>query len=228
MERWNSRTFQYFDNAEKKKQNKEWFLKNQSLYLAHVRQPFETLIAALAKKLGPYLAPEIVFTPTRITRPLRVGDRAKARGAVKNHSHATFWEKPTSRFEWNPGIHIQIGAREDDNFVGLGLYEPSSRQMKLLRHHLVEDFDTIHGLLTKKKIQDRWGGIQGPRFVRFPKDYRGHESNPYLWNKQFFLGQNFSRKEVCSRGFVDQVCEDLALALPFFSWVRGAVGKYRR
>ncbi len=227
-DKFSKKTFEYFDLANKHKNNKAWFEKNQSLYLEHVRQPFSILVQEIGRNFQKDL-PRIHIEPKSICRPLRPQRKVEEDGVVKNFSHITLWEKKTSLFEWNPGIHIQFGANKDDNLIGIGLYMVSSRQLSLLRNRLVEDFDEIDALLRDNKLKKSWGTIQGEKYKRFPKGYNAEDSNTaYLWHKQFYLGQNFSRTEVLSKNFNKEIIRDLKIAIPFFKWVRQSVGTYHK
>lgn len=221
-------TFAYFDGAKKNKNNEKWFLKNRNLYLEHVREPFGHLISVLHTEFSRDL-PRIRIEPKQITRPLRTKNRAQEGGLIKTHTHLSLWEKKTSLFEWNPGLHLQFGAEKDDNFFGLGLYMVSSRQLSRLRRALVDDFDQIDALLQDRKLKKAWGGLLGEKYKRFPKGFDpADRSEKYLWYKQFYLGQNLTRKEVLEKSLVKKITKDLRLAMPFFKWVRETVGTYSR
>lgn len=226
--KFTTKTFKYFDLAAKNKNNKTWFEKNKNMYLSEVREPFEVLIAELQKKISQDL-PRISVDPRSITRPIRPSNRAQEGGLIKSSSHVTIWEKKTSLFEWNPGIHIQFGAVKEDNFYGLGLYMVSSRQMSLLRNALLEDFDEIDSILTDKKLQRAWGQPLGEKFKRFPKGYNPDDSRTkYHWHKQFYLGKTITRKDVLNPNFSKTLVKEIEIAMPFFKWVRQAVGVYSK
>lgn len=222
-------TFAYFDQAHKNKNNPNWFNKNSELYKTEVHDPFTQLILQIDKAIGPHL-PKIDIPKKHPSRPLRAKNRAAHEGGlIKDFSHFTLWEKRTSLFEWNPGIHFQLGHKKDDNFIGVGLYMVSSRQLSLLRHHLFTDFDTIHDILKQRSLKKSWGSIQGETYKRFPKGFDPEDSRSrYLWHKQFYLSKNYSRTEVLKKDFQNQLIKDLKIAMPFFSWVRQAVGTYER
>lgn len=221
-------TFKYFDLAMKNRKNKIWFEKNKSLYLESVKAPFAEIIGAIKTKHQKDL-PRIVIDPDRISRPLRPKNRADEDGIVKTQSHFSLAEKKTSLFEWNPGIYFQVGAAEDDNFFGLGLYMVSSRQTSLLRNALVEDFDTIDQILSDKKLKKAWGGLQGDVYKRFPKGFSPDSpSAQYLIYKQFYFGQTFTRKEILDPKFSSKLLKDLGIAMEFLTWIRNVVGTYRK
>lgn len=221
-------SFKYFDLAKKNKNNRDWFDKNRSLYENDVKAPLQELLLELNKKYQRRL-PRIEISPDKITRPLRPKNRATEGGLIKSHTHISLAEKRTSLFEWNPGIYLQIGSDANENFFGLGLYMTSSRQMSLLRNALVEDFDQIDQILTANKLKKAWGGLKGDTYKRFPKGF-DPDSPPakYLKYKQFYLGRSYSRKEILNPKFGAQLVKDLGVALDFFTWVRNAVGTYRK
>lgn len=221
-------TFAYFDGAKKNRNSEKWFLKNRDLYLEHVREPFGHIVTALQKELSPSL-PRLRIEPKQITRPLRTKNRAEEGGLIKTHTHVTLWEKKTSLFEWNPGLHLQFGAEKDDNFFGLGLYMVSSRQLSRLRRALVDDFEEIDSLLQERKLRKTWGDLMGEKYKRFPKGFDPEDpSAKYLWHKQFYLGQNLTRKEVVDKSLAQKIVFDFKLAMPFFKWVRETVGTFSR
>lgn len=221
-------TYKYFDSAKKNKNNRDWFDKHKSLYENDVKAPLQALLLEINKKYQKQL-PRIEISPDKITRPLRPKNRADDGGLIKTHTHISLAEKRTSLFEWNPGIYFQLGAGADENFFGLGLYMTSSRQVSLLRNALVEDFDRINQILTDKKLKRAWGGLKGDTYKRFPKGFNPEsESAKYLKHKQFYLGRSYSRKEVLNPKFGPQLVKDLGTAIEFFTWVRGAVGTYRK
>jgi uncharacterized protein (TIGR02453 family) len=224
-EKFTVHTFKYFDDANKNINKRAWFEKNQDRYQEHVKEPFSFLINQIKEEIQ---LPKILIHPKKITRPLRPKNREKANGAVKNFTHATFWEKKTSIFEWNPAIHIQFGANKDDNLVGVGLYMVSGRQIKALREELVENYDVIKKILKDRKFKNYWGELEGERYKRFPKgfDPKGPGAE-YLWHKQFYVGRPFTRTEVKSKNFNKELIKGLKVSMPFFKWVRRAVGTYK-
>ena len=227
MNNFNAKTFKYFTQAQKNKDDRQWFLDNKSLYEQSVRMPFEKLITEISMNLSHEL-PLIKINPKSVTRPLRNKNKAE-KGLVKDFSHITLWEKKASLFEWNPAIHIQFGANNDDNHYGVGLYMVSSRQMKCMRQALTEDFEGIKRILNNKAFKKTWGGFIGETYKRFPKGYDPEDKrNQYLWHKQFYVSKNLNRTQVKDKGLEKAIIKDLKTALPFFNWLRDAVGTYTK
>lgn len=223
---FSNKTFSYFDLAAKNQNNENWFLKNKDLYEEHVKEPFGILIQQLDLRFGDKI-PKIDFGK-KITRPLKAANkRAPGQGLIKTESYVTLWEKQTSMFEWNPGIHIQVGHEKDSNFIGTGLYMVSSRQLKLMRRNIDERYDEFHKIMTNKKFKKVFPELLGDKYTRFPKEYDvDSPAAQYLWYKQFYVGHNFTRKEVTDKAFFKRVGDELELTLPFFKWIRETVGTY--
>lgn len=222
------KTFQYFHQAKKNKFKKGWFEKNRAFYEESVREPYALLIRELASRLSAEL-PGITLSPRKISRPIRPAHKAKEHGYVKAGAMFFLSEKTTSQFEWNPGIYLHLGDEKDDNVIGMGLYGPSSRQIKRLRRAFADDYKSMDKILAKKKLKKFWGGPADEKYKRFPKDYFvGDPAAKYLWYKQFYLRRQFTRKEVMSPDFPELVLQAFEAGLPFFQWVREAVGVYSR
>ena len=222
------KTFQYFDLAKKNKKKKEWYLKNKAFYEEAVKEPYELLIEEMNHRFSRKL-PGIVMSARKISRPLRPKNKAETMGYVKAGSMFYLSEKQTSIFEWNPGIYMHLGDEKDDNVIGLGLYGPSSRQIKRLREALVKDHKKVSKILADKKFKKYWGGLAEEKYKRFPKDYsQTHAAAKYLWYKQFFLRQQFSRKDVTAKGFADHVLRSYEAGLPLLTWIREAIGIYNK
>jgi uncharacterized protein (TIGR02453 family) len=223
------KTFDYFDLAKKNTKNEKWFIKNKGLYDEHVKEPFSILIQQLDLRFGDKL-PKIEINPKKISRPLRPANKRTSGGEIiKPQTHMTLWEKKVSLFEWNPAIHIQFGAEKEDNLYGVGLYMVSSRQLKLMRRTIDENFEEFDALLNDKKFKKVWGGLAGEQYKRFPKDYdENSPSAKYLWFKQFYVGRDLTRKDVIAKNFFQKVGDEVEVALPFFNWVRETVGTYKK
>jgi uncharacterized protein (TIGR02453 family) len=217
-----AKTYKYFDQAHENRFNKKWFEDNQGLYEEHVKMPFSHLLGKIYTQLP--LA-DLTTMPKKVSRPLRPSHKADC-GLVKDFASINISEKKVSRFEWNPAVKFQVGGHGHENFVGVGLYMISSRQMKELRKNLVYRFDEIDKLLKKKNLTKSWQGLEGEIYKRFPHGYdQDDRRHKYLWHKQFYLQQSFTRTEVKQKDFADTLVKDLKAAMPFYQWVRESVGK---
>lgn len=219
------KTFEYFEGAEKNRRNLKWFGRNRSLYDESVRAPFSELLKNLKEKAGP-LFPEIHFSPQKICLPVYRENFPEDGTLVKPFTWAFLSEKRTSLFEWNPGINLYFG--EELSF-GLGLYHPSSRQMRHIRTAVTENPEVLEKILSRKNLLSTWGELDGERFVRFPAgfDPEGRGAD-FLWYRQFILKRHLTRKEFYSPALADLITEDLISAAPFLHWLQETVGVYEK
>lgn len=226
------RTFRYFVDAKKNftkgKNDRRWYTEHLDEYESYVKEPFSVLLHELAHRLGPRLG-GIDIHPRKLSRPLRPKGKAEERGLVRASANFFLSEKQTSMFEWNPGLYMQLGDEKIDNVIGMGLYGPSSRQIKRLRAAFVEDYRTVDRLLADRKLKKYWGAPAPEKYVRFPKDYSPDSpAAKYLWYKQFYLRREFTRQEVLAPGFAETVLRAFDAGVPFFTWIRDAIGVYDR
>ena len=222
------KTFAYFRGASKHASHRAWFEEHRSLYSEGVEMPFSHLVNELREALSPAL-PGIVFSPCKITKPLLRRMKDADGPALRQTATAYFSEPPTSMFEMNPGVYLSFGAKPEDNVVGCGLYMPSARQIRELRIRFATQTHELRSILQRKSLQAHWGGLSGDRYKRYPKDC--DEDGPgseFFWHKQFYLGKQFSREEICKSSFIHDTVQSLVVGLPFLTWTRNAVGLYRK
>lgn len=226
---FNAKTYTYLSQARKNEMDPRWFEKNRDAYLEHVKKPMSSLIVKVWEKFDDDL-PGIRIDPSRVSKPIRLlKNNPEEKPLVKSESSFYFAISPTSRFEWNPGIYFKIGPGKNDNKLGLGLYHISSRQTRKMRHAVSENFEEFDAIMRDAKLRRRFGGLTGDRYNRIPRGLM--ESDPalkYLMHKDFHLVRNYSREEILSKTFPAMFVKDIAVALPFFKWVRNAVGIYQR
>lgn len=224
-----TKTFRYLSQARKNEMNLDWFEENRKLWLESVKKPMSSLIVKVWEQFDDDL-PGIKIDPSRVLRPARLRkNNPEGKPLVKSESSFYFAVPPTSRFEWNPGIYFKIGPGKNDNVLGLGLYHISSRQTRRMRLAVSERFDEFDSLMNDPKLRRRFGGLTGDTFQRPPRGLLPTDpSMKYLMHKDFHLVRNYTQEELKSPKFTSVFVRDLRIALPFFKWVRDAVGLYRR
>lgn len=227
--KFTKKIFSYFEQAQKNRKNKKWYEKNKPLYETEVYEPMRELSLRMHEELGKSL-PKVDVSPRKITKPFYYANNVPKDGSiVKSHTYVYFCEKNTSFYEWNPGIYLSIGAADDSNVMGVGLYSLSGRQRSLLRDGVFERYGEIDAILKDPKLRKYWGEVQGERYKRFPRGYNPESKNAkYLWYKQFYFSQELKRKDILSPSFAEKVVREFRATLPFFKWIRSTVGVYKR
>lgn len=227
MKKFTPTLFKYFEGAAKHKDHRAWFEENKALYEEFVKSPFEALLQQLWMQNQSHPAFKgIDLKAKKVCRPLRPANKAIEAGVVKDFVSVDIAEKRTSLFEWNPGIHIQFGVKPDDNFIGMGCYMISTRQRSLIQNRIANDFEEFKAIISARRFKKSWGSLKGERFKRFPRGFEQDQVySEYLWLKQFYVGQDLSRKEILSAGFFAKAIGDLENCLDLMHWLRSTVGK---
>ena len=221
-------TFAYFELALQNEDSRTWFESHKQEYEESVVVPFTHLILQMRERFSGPL-PGFEFSPKKIVKPVRRQIEGLEEPIVRSKTTAFFSEPATSMFESNPGIYISLGATADDNVYGVGLYDVSSRQMKRLRPAFLSDPAAADACIKSDQVKERWGGLSGNRYQRFPKEYE--ETAPgadYLWHKQLLLSKTFTRGSITKTAFIATAIDDFEAAIPFLQWLRTAVGVYRK
>lgn len=223
-------TFRYLDLARKNQMKLAWFEKNSEVYKTEVRRPMADLVVKIWDRFQDEL-PRLKIDPKRISRPTRsLRMLGSGEPMVKSTISCYFAEKATSRFEWNPGIFFELSADPNGNVLKLGLYDLiSSRQTKIMRREISENFEEFHQIMSEKKFRARFGGLQGETYKRFPRALdESADYAQYLKYKMFYVQRHYSREEILKKNFQNQFLKDLDLALPFLQWILRKVPIYQR
>jgi uncharacterized protein (TIGR02453 family) len=223
-------TFRYLDLAKKNQMKLAWFEKNSDLYKEEVRRPMADLVVKIWDRFQDQI-PRIKIDPKRVSRPTRsIRMLDSGHPMVKAEISCYFAEKATSRFEWNPGIFFELSSDPEGNVLKVGLYDLiSSRQTKIMRREISENFEEFHRIMSEKKFRSRFGGLQGETYKRFPRTLdENADYAQYLKYKMFYVERRYSREEVTKKNFHSQFLKDLDLAMPFLQWILRKVPVYQR
>ncbi len=224
MSLFTAKTFKYFDEANKNAKSETWFDENKDLYNEQVKDPFGELLNVLDARFADDLE-SISISPRNLSKPKRPKNKWADKGVNKDFAGFLLAQKRSSLFEWNPGIHFQLGSPRDDNHIGMGLYMVSSRQMKRLREALVNDFDSLEEIMADKRFISHWGEIVGERYKRLPAGLpEKHKALDYFFYKQFYISKSFTRTEVKKASFLGEVIDSIDAGLPLLRWIRRSVG----
>lgn len=173
----------FFKDLEKNN-NREWFHANKKRYEADVKKPFEAFVALMIDKLQ-VLDPRIVITPKdaifRIHRDIRF---SKDKTPYKVQVSAII-SKGGRKDMSTPGIYLEMSHK------GLGIYSgaymPDKNQLQGIREAIASDPKAFKKLINAKSFVNKFGGIQGEKNKRIPKEFQEVLAvEPLIANKQFY------------------------------------------
>lgn len=204
-------TFKYFDDARENKFSPNWFKENEINYQMNVKGPFIQLLT----ELSIFCKDDLLFNPTKISRPTRPKNRHIDKGISKDFSSIIINKLEKSRFNLPPCVHIQLGSLDEDNFIKVGMYITNSSQIKKYRQHI--DLNTHHLI---ENISKDCGELQGEKYKKCPSHKESIKELQYLyWFKSFYFCRYFSRKEVTSKNFSQNIIQFTQNALPFYHFL---------
>ncbi len=208
-----------------KNNNREWFDKNKSLYLA-AKDNVEVLtgeviagIRTFDKRIDPELeARKAMF---RIYRDTRFSAN---KTPYKNNMGASI--NPGGRMAPTPGYYIHIQA-EGQSFVAGGMWMPEAPQLAKIRQEIDYNVDEFRALLKAKEFKKFYDGLdnaEGYVLSRPPKGYL--PDNPaidLLKYKSFTVSHAFSDEEVMAKNFAKNAIAACKAMYPFLSFLQRAI-----
>jgi uncharacterized protein (TIGR02453 family) len=217
----------FFDFLKELKQNntREWFQDNKERYQAAVQEPLLRFISDFSEPLHG-ISPEFVADPRpsggsmfRIYRDVRF---SKDKSPYKTHAAAQFRHR-AGRDAHAPGFYLHL---EPGNvFVGAGSWHPDREALESIRTAIAEYPDQWQTLLNEPCFSKRHG-LVGDSLKRPPRGFDPeHPLIDELKRKDFISVENFTQKQACSAGFIDQVASSFSVAAPLVRFLTEAVGQ---
>jgi len=201
-------TFQFLKDI-KTNNNREWFAEHKPRYQA-ARANLVDFVDGILKEvntievLPPQEAKRAVF---RIYRDVRF---SKNKLPYKTNLGATI-RRSANRCMFY--IHIE----PSNVFVGGGLYDMESSQLKLIREDIDYQPDVLRAVLNAPDLKQYFGEMEGTQLKTAPKGYpRDHRAIDLLRYKQFLFIHKFTDKEAWDTNFQKQVVLMYEKAQPFF------------
>lgn len=213
---FSSQTLTFLEKAGRQK-NPNWLEKNRGEYETLLANPLKHLAQHLKSNLGP-LAPLYHFPQKGIGRIKRPSNRVKERGGSLYRDWMTYSAaRPAeSRFERNPSLFFLMNPddKKDSVLVAGGLYMPSSRQVKAIRHAIGESpafVQELDKLFASKEFSKCFkGGFSDERISsRIPRGFDpAHPRMDWIRLQAFFVWRSYTRKEFASPKFAQFVERD--------------------
>lgn len=193
-----------------------WFQANKGRFEVEARDPLLRFVAAFSEPLAG-ISKHFVADPRpsggsmfRIYRDTRF---AKDKSPYKTHLAAHFPHRSCGEDGvYGPGfyLHLEPGA----SFAGGGLWHPDSEALRKVRAAIATKAKAW------KAIRDLGLEIQGESLKRVPQGFpQDHPFAEHLKLKDFYIGTEFTDKEVLSAEFPRQFTEACRQAGPLVAFV---------
>ena len=208
-----SHTFQYLQDL-KNNNTREWFHANKKRYDT-VKSDFEETIKELIGSIGEFenmTGVEVKHCNYRIARDVRfTNDKAP----YKSWLSASFSEGGRKSGRMDFYLHIQ----EDESFLGGGMWSPTPEQLAKYRQEIDYNAQEFKAIIQDANFVKTFGNIQGEAVKSSPKGYsKDHPEIELIRFKQVFFMHNFTKEEVCSPDFVNNVTQTAKTLKPFLDY----------
>lgn len=206
----------------KRNNNRSWFAEHKDEYEAHVKEPMQSLIAALRPSFEQF-APEFDINPKksmfRIYRDVRF---SKDKSPYKTHvaAHLVLRGKPKGVEGSGYYLHIEPG----EVFLGGGVYMPDGDQLKKIRRSIAGKPEVFLSVLRHPKFKSTFGKLEGTKLQRVPKGYEQDDPmEEWLRHKQFFVWVEWPEAKCRQEKFVSDVASVFKAATPLVRFLNEAM-----
>jgi uncharacterized protein (TIGR02453 family) len=202
----NSREW-FNDHKRDFEQNRNFFVEFIGQLIAEIEQ-FDRQIIGVDPKKSMY----------RIYRDVRF---SKDKTPYKTHFGAYICKR--GRSSGNPGYYIHIEP-DEKSIIGGGLYHPMPDVLAKIRQEIDYNGDKLMDILESKPFKNRMSIYNEDKLKRKPKGYE--DNNPHIeWlkMKSFIVLENFSDKDVLSKGYKDKVTSGFKEMLPFVTFLNEGI-----
>lgn len=195
-----------------KNNNRDWFNENKERYIKSAKEPFEVFIGDLIEAMSPHFE-SLAITPKeaifRIYRDVRFSkDKKPYKVQVSGLVNPGGRKSMTM-----PGVYVEISPNHMRAYSGL--YQLDSKQLKNLRSHITHNLDEFNALIADKKFKKVYGEIRGEQNKVIPKEFREDaESQPLIYNKQFYYFTEWPPEIVLDDKLVKKVVDAFVIAQP--------------
>ena len=136
--------------------------------------------------------------------------------AYRDWIHIQASRPSKSIFDDNPGLYFYMSP--ESTFLGGGLYNASSRQIKQMRAWIATDAKPLDKILKSKAFMAEFpDGLEMDKILKtFPRDYpQTHKRIDWLRLQAYYVTRQISRRELYSSELRDLVLENWKQTLKF-------------
>lgn len=174
--------------------HKEWFHDHKKQYEQYVKEPFKAFVGDLIHAIQQHYDKDLDLLPKeaifRINRDIRF---AKDKTPYKLHKSAIISRGGRKNKQY-PGFYLQFGVEE--SWLGGGAYRLDKENLQAVREHIMNNPARVKQLLDNPSFLGRYGGIQGEKNKRLPKEFKAaYQYQPILAHKQFYFMKTYEDDE---------------------------------
>ena len=197
-----------------KNNNREWFNKHKTLYVA----AHENVLAFVDALLSEMRRHDNIETRTAKDSLFRI--YRDVRFSKDKSPYKTYWPGHFKRAtkKLRGGYYFQIGPGE--TMAAGGFFMPDSKDVLRIRKDIDMNFNDWEKMLADKKIANTFGAIKGEMVATSPRGFS--KDNPaieLLKHKQFYFSRNFTDKEVVSNSFLKEMNHTFRNLRPYFDYM---------
>lgn len=202
--------------------DRDWFQAHHATYRTQLREPMLALAAALNERLARFAA--VYATPPRravtaINRDLRF---ARDRTQVYKSWLALAFRRPGAMLGNSASFYVSVSPREVR--IRCGLPVPSPHAARGLRAHILEAHPALRVLLRRRGLQTVFGGVQGARYRRIPKDVPAdHPATALCLYRSLFVETQLEVEVTRTRGLVNEIARRFRVATPLVQFIDAAL-----
>ena len=190
--------------------DREWFLKNKSIFKKHEVQ-IKNFGEELKNRLNEFDSIDR-FKLFRIYRDVRF---SKDKTPFKTHFGLT-WHRTKPLYRGGYYLHISPGK----NFLACGFWDPNPNDLKRIRQELEYDAKEFRNIINTKAFSSTWGNLEGSELKTAPRNFdKKHADIDLIRKKQYIFSINFSDIEICDTGFINKLENALKKVKPFTDYM---------
>lgn len=203
--------------------NRDWFHANKKRYEVSVKEPFTEFVQEIidrTSKIDKRFEVDAKQAVFRIYRDVRF---SKDKTPYKLNCSAII--APGGRKEGMgiPGMYLEVGP-EHFRFYS-GLYQLEKNVLYQVREYIVKRSDELSKLVSDKDFVQRFGELRGDQNKVLPKEFKlAAETQPLVFNKQFYFFAEFAPETILKENFADLVMEYFEASRPMREFLTKARG----
>jgi uncharacterized protein (TIGR02453 family) len=191
---------------------RDWFEPRKQVFLETVRAPMEEFVAAIDAALALF-APEAVTLPERAIYRIYRDTRFHAdKSPYKTHIAASFFRADLGRHVAG-GYYVEISHR----LVGIagGVYMPTPENLRLIRAHILDNFERFDSLVSDRKLLAAMGPLTGERLARPPKGFPpDHPAVEWLKFKHWYFWKELPAELATTKRLLPETVQRFRLMKP--------------